>query len=160
MKLIAAALLAGIVLSNTKCEGWPPSVPTPTPTPSATPTSTVTPSPSPSASPSFECVLPPSDGTCVDNPKSAPVFRDAVYHAQDLAAIAGYVRDDGTVTDELEYTAAVAKNLRKAGFCATNGLADEVWVKNANGFSEHYDIVRSDRMIMNLYAAKCTPAKF
>lgn len=71
--------------------------------------------------------------------------------------------DDGRVMDEVEYTAEVAKILReRMGLCAIPGttVIDEVWVKNTNQFSEHWDVVRADGHPISLYAARCAPAAF
>lgn len=77
-----------------------------------------------------------------------------------MAAIDGYVHESGKVRNELEYTRAVIANIRKLGYCSDSKLADEVWVKDSNTFSEHYDIVTGDGYIWNHYAARCAPAKF
>jgi len=151
------------LLALTSCVPWPPveQPPIPTPTVVVTPTSTpVIPSPEPQPE---KCQLDPAPkpSSCVFKPESRPMYIEDVTHAQNQAALAGFVNDDGIVTDEIEYTKEVAKNLRKMGYCAIAGLNDEVWLKKYhNDFSEHYDIVRSDNVIITMFAARCTPAYF
>ena len=160
MKLFVTLTLAA---SLAACLPLLPPVPVATPTPSPTATATATPSitPIPPTPPVYACQLPASDGVCEDKPKSAPLYQEAVWDAQNQVAIAGkLIGQDGIIPDEVAYTAEVARLLLVAGYCSTNGLADEVWVKKTNDFSEHYDIVRSDRVVINLYAARCAKAKF
>lgn len=83
----------------------------------------------------------------------------AVEAAQDQARANGFVVGD-YVTGEKAYTQEVARLLREQGFHATAcGLPDEVWVAGA-GMSEHYDIVTSELMVWNHFAAKCEPEKW
>ncbi len=168
-------LIATVVLAALPACPIPPAPqPTPSPTatvePSASPTATPTPLPTafptpiPSATPEPspeppQCVLPPSDGTCEDRPTSTSRFIDVVLAAQSEAAKNGFVVD-GKVKDEIAYTSEVSRIIRSKGFCSTNGLPDEVWVKGSNGFSEHFDISTSDGYVWTHYAARCAPAKF
>jgi hypothetical protein len=151
---------------------WTSQVPepplTPTPTASVTPVSTVEPTvpptPSPAQTPTPGCALGPSTGRCEDRPSDASWFIEAVSHAQEHAAIR-FVRD-GHVINEAQYTNEVARLLREQGYCAINGHEaghtsdDEVWVKNVNQRSEHFDIVTGDGSPWTHYAAKCVPAAF
>lgn len=150
----------------------PGPTPSPSPTPSASaeptvlPTALPTPSPAatptPTPSPAPACALPPSQGpACEDNPTDAAQYRDAVTAAQDTAAKNGFVTESGKVVGERRYTDEVVRILISRGYCATNGLPDEVWVKrDTNAFSEHYDIVTSSNDVWQHFAAKCRPAHF
>lgn len=160
-------LIATMVLAALPACPVPP-VPQPNPTPTATatpePTPTALPTPPPAATPTPSpepprCVLPPSDGICEDRPTSTPRFIDVVLAAQSEAAQNGFV-ENGKVKDEIAYTTEVSRLIRLKGFCSINGLADEVWVKDSNGFSEHYDVVISTGDVWTHYAARCAPAKF
>lgn len=142
--------------------------PQPSPTPSETPTPVEaqspapfeTPSPAPTTPPDL-CDLPPSTGTaetCILNPKTKPSFLEDIHEAQRLAENNGFVVG-GIVTHELAYTSEIARILRNMGLCAVSDL-DEVWVKNSNDFSEHYDIVSSWGEPWDGYAARCSPAHF
>lgn len=158
------AILAALGLWNPS-----PVPPQPTPTPTATqtpatsptiePTALPTPSVAPTPSPEDGCVLPPSTGQCVQHPGGRGEFRDVVEKAQ-AQIPARFFKEDGTVKNEAEYTAAVAKVIRILGYCAVDGQADEVWVKKMNEFSEHWDIVRSDGSPITLRASVCKPAYF
>lgn len=137
-------------------------IPSAFPTPSAAATPTATPSATPVSSTPFpQCSLPPSDGKCEDNPSSTPVFIAAVRSAQFKVADGGGFEDkNGKVVNEGAYTQEVARMLRLVGYCADSKLADEVWVKGSNEFSEHYDLVQRDGTVWLHYAARCSPAKF
>ena len=146
---------------------WAPSPvppqPTPSPTATATPEPTVEPTALPTPPPVVEaCQLPPSTGKCVFPPTVHPRFTHAVEDAQ--ASVPERFFDvDGRVLDEGEYVLEVARRLRvTSGLCAIQGTSvfDEVWVKDSNGFSEHWDIVRADGHPITLYAARCAPAAF
>lgn len=151
----------------------PPGTPSPTPTstvvaspsplPSAfpTPSAAATPTAAPSVSPMPQCSLPPSDGKCEDNPSATPIFIAAVRSAQFKVADGGVLEDkNGKVVNEGAYTQEVARLLRLAGYCSDSKLADEVWVKSSNEFSEHYDLVTRDGDVWLHFAARCSPAKF
>jgi hypothetical protein len=142
---------------------WAPS-PVP-PQPEPTPTPTASPTPAPSALPTPElpwlCKLPESTGTCVFPPVIDPVFAHAVEDAQ--ARVPNEFYDvDGKIRNEHAYVLEVIRWLRVAGYCAIQGttVADEVWIKASNEFSEHWDIVRADNAPITLYAARCAPAAF
>ena len=78
-------------------------------------------------------------------------------YAQDVAEENGFVKD-GLV--QPGYLNEVVRLLRVTGYCANAGQEDEVWVKNSNAFSEHYDIITSKNEPWTKYAAICRPAKF
>ena len=166
------AILAAILAYITgKAPVDPNPTPSPTPTPSATATAPVVPTalpiPSPAATPTPTpqpnlCALPPSVGpACEYKPSDEAQYRDAVSAAQDTAAQNGFVTESGKVVGERRYTDEVVRILISRGYCATNGLPDEVWVKkDTNAFSEHYDIVTSSNDVWQHFAAKCRPAHF
>jgi len=137
------------------------STPTPSPTPIVISTPTPkTPTPTPIVTPTLlptpeypKCSLPPSDGKCEDNPTQS-MYSDVVKKAQAELAVD---HSDNPIV----YTNRLAKMLQDWGYCATNGLEDEVWVKKgSNTFSEHFDVVTSRGEIWNKHAATCKPAKF
>lgn len=145
--------------------------PGPSPTPGPTPVATASPAPSASPTPAPTVLPTPSpvvdlcanfvvtSAVCRDRPHDAPLYRMAVEAAQDQARANGFVVGD-YVTGEKAYTQEVARLLREQGFHATAcGLPDEVWVAGA-GMSEHYDIVTSELMVWNHFAAKCEPEKW
>ena len=134
----------------------------PSPTPKPVPTATAIPTPKPTATVvvvHFVCELPPSDGDCTDNPSTPSDFVSIVRDGQAEAARKGLSVGD-KVLNEAAYVAFVAQFVQSKGLCASNGLADEVWVKTNNDFSEHFDIVTSDLRPWTKYAARCAPAKF
>jgi hypothetical protein len=131
-------------------------VPLPTPVPSGPPQ----PLPAPSPAATDECNLPPMNGPqsgCEDKPGGAQ-FRDDVAEAQEKANDLFLV--DGRIADESGYTAEISRLLRLKGYCSKNGLPDETWVKNQNGFSEHWDVVSFNHEPILLFAARCRPAGF
>ena len=140
---------------------WAPS-PVP-PQPEPTPTASATPAPSalPTPPEPWLCRLPASTGTCVYPPVIAPALHHAVEDAQAMVA-SDFYDVDGKVRDEHLYVLEVARHLRSLGFCAIQGatVADEVWIKASNEFSEHWDVVRADNVPITLYAARCAPAAF
>lgn len=186
MKKSSYSLLAILAAILAYITGKPPVAPnpTPSPTPTASATATVSPTVAPTAIPTpslaetpaptppleYLCKLPPVVGESVCNekptePEDHPTFMDAVMSAQDSAEENGFVKD-GKVTNEVGYTNEVVRILRVSGYCAINGRQgghtsdDEVWVKNSNSFSEHYDIVTARREPWTNYAAICRKAKF
>jgi hypothetical protein len=169
MKKKLAGWLTAIIAAVAIYFAPKPPKPTPTPTPSPAPSSTVAepsptilPTPPPVSSPEA-CILPPSSAPqsgCVDDPQTPSKFESAVAEAQKQAEANGFVVD-GKVTSEAGYTAEVARILRSKGICATNeSLVDEVWSKDSNGFSDHWDIVTAGGTPWRKLAARCVPAKF
>jgi hypothetical protein len=178
MKLFLPLILAAAI-SVPECK-LPPAPPNPSPTATATPEASPSASPSPSpapsptplptafpaptsaatATPTESCVLEASDGQCENNPATAASYADAVRSAQNEAREANLVFGDKIAIPEKEYTAWIARKLRSNGYCARNGLDDEVWVKKTNVFSEHFDIVTSEGFIWLKFAALCKPSKF
>lgn len=150
-------------------------VPSPSPSPSSEPTPTPEPTPEPTATPIPPtvplCNLPPTDGLgkCQqDDPDLVPHFDAVVKLAQLKAEKDGFVLD-GKILNEVEYTNAVAGNIVAQGYCAINGRKgghtsdDEVWIKDTNGFSEHFDIVagpEGGKYAWIKYVSRCAPAKF
>ena len=161
MKKLLLAVLVGAVLA---C-GWfdlpdPPPAPTPTATPTPTPEPTPTPTPAPP-----ECPLAPSEETSCEFRPAGLEFRTQVLQAQ-AEAEAGFV-ENGIVKDEREYTREVARLLKFKALCAISGAdiagkpPDEVWVKDMNDFSAHWDLVRGGtNEVLTLDAARCFPAAF
>lgn len=176
MKKRLSALLAAVLASLAL---WfaPKLSPAPTPTtpPEASPTpSQAPPEPSPAPLPTpplaYLCKLPPAEGPSVCNekpsdPQDYPRFQDPLMSAQDSADENGFVKN-GKVIDEAAYTNEVVRILRVSGYCAINGRQaghtsdDEVWIKDSNAFSEHYDIVTGAGEPWTKYASICRQAKF
>lgn len=144
---------------------WVPSpVPPPVPTPTPTVAPTVAPTALPTPSPVIEaCQLPPSEGgNCSWPPPVASVYRHQVEDAVQMVP-QRFFDADGKVKDEHAYVLEVARMLRERfGLCAIQGktVADEVWIKGTNNFSEHWDVVRADNAPITLYASRCVPAGF
>ena len=73
---------------------------------------------------------------------------------------------DGKVKDPKAYLDEIARRLRLKGFCSINGANgghtsfDEVWIKDTNAFSDHFDLIRSDGAPIRIFAARCTRAQF
>ena len=163
-RLILAVLLCGCGIDFYHPPQDASPTPEPTQEPSQTPevTPTAFPEPSPAATVQM-CDLPPSSAlqeSCEDRPSEEPKFWEDVTEAQRLAAANGYTVGSDVVNEVL-YTTEVARILRSMGLCASSQvLPDEVWVKDSNDFSEHFDIVTSEGKVWQQYAAKCSPAKF
>lgn len=164
-KKALSGLLASLIAILTAWGLYPrPVPPAPTPTPTATATATPEPTPTATALPTpplpWLCRLPVSTGKCTWPPTIHPQFQHAVEDAQDKTR--HLLDTDGRVLDEGRYVLEVARLLQVAGYCAIQGTTvfDEVWLKNENGFSEHWDIVRADGYPITLYAARCAPAAF
>lgn len=152
--------------------GRPPvtNPPTPTETPSPTPVPSPSPAPLPTPPLAYLCKLPPQTepSKCVENPiddVDRPFFMEALMSAQDSAEENGFIKN-GLVVDEVAYMNEVVRILRVSGYCAINGREgghtsdDEVWIKNENSFSEHYDILTAAGAPWTKYAAICRHAKF
>lgn len=157
----------------------PSPTPTPSPMPVPTPAPTPSPTPAPIPTPGVPCSLPPMRD-CGEDPPRGPrqwgccsqdetpeVFLERVRAAQrrvavlrpDLFSSPDHVREGG---DEA-YTEAVAKVLREEmGLCAVSGgPADEVGVKDSNGVSEQYDLVRGSDSFTHIFqAVTCRPGRF
>lgn len=141
--------------------------PTATPTPTVEPTASPTPTPSPSPTP-FLCALPAQTepSVCTFDPDLVAHFDLAVRAAQDRAVTAGLVVDGKIVGEDVNYINFLVSDLKSNGYCAINGRLgghtsdDEVWVKDVQTFSQHFDVVTSDNRPWIKYTALCKPAKF
>ena len=164
-----AALVVAILIALGLWAPSPvPPQPQPTPTATATAEPTAEPTVAPTALPTPEppvqsCQLEPSEAAnCSWPPPVASVYRHLVEDAQAMVG-KEFFDIDGKVRDEHKYVLEVARILReKMALCAIQGttVADEVWVKKENGFSEHWDIVRADNAPLTMYASRCVPAAF
>lgn len=138
--------------------------PTPTPNPAPTPT----PAPTPGAS---SCSLPasnPGNPVCTDDSPRLFAAVDAALTAvtqkrPELFNFNNKVCDNCYYVKDVDgYIAEVGKQLAKQGICML-GDAEEIGVKNANDFSEQYDIlIASQHMRRGLgsYRGVCQPALF
>lgn len=180
-RVAAVAGIVAIAVTLSVCGGDSPATNTPTTTPPVTTTVAAVPSPSPRPSPSPSPLGPlqfascvrigfgtPSHGEC---PQQSPSFLSQV----DLA-IEQTIRENPEVfsfDDQLAagifrvakpgaYHLAVMQKLDRMGLCAEKG-ADEIAVKDSNGFHDQYQILVSSgylRRGLGSYRATCSPAQF
>jgi len=158
--------------ANQSTPAKPTPVVSPTPTPSPGASASPTPSPTPTPSPANNCTLPPKPecgaaegpagvwGCCTAERSS---FDDVVESAiQQFQVLRPDLFDGEKVKNEDAYVQGVAGVLNSMGYCASQGgPADEIGIKNSNGFNDQYDIHLSNGYIRHHgYQVTCRPARF
>lgn len=146
--------------------GGPSGTPTPAPTATPTPTPTATPAPTPTPNTgSLTCNLsrlPNCDAQCCREGGSVR-WRVQIEATQaDLTRTQpGLFLSNGDVRDNLEYMAALGRRLTQLyGLCAEPLGHDELRVKEDQNFSQHIDVLISDRSPWVGGAYTCQPASF
>ncbi len=175
MKHTARRLILASALVALACGGGGSST-TPTPPVVTAPPSTTlaakpTPSPTPSLDPNApviagQCVLPPQEpndhcAAAKHGPDFQGEIRNAVAKVQETKP---NFFDGKIITQPEKYMALLVEILQtEQNVCAVR-KADEVWVKNSNKYSEHYDMMAGDKngnQTLNWsYVTTCTPAAF
>ncbi len=167
-------LVTGTSASPSPAAGASPT-PAPTASPTPAPTPTPTPAPTPTPTPAAQsCKLPPQPecggpegpkgtwGCCKE--EHGTVFGEMVEEA--LAKIQKErpeLFDRGRVLNDDAYVQGVAKILeRDYGVCSRQGgPEDEVGVKNANNYSEQFDILLGSGYVRyGGHTVNCRPARF
>jgi hypothetical protein len=149
--------------------------PAPTPSPSESPTpepsATPTPQPTPTQPPNGSCNLPPSNGDNSVCNRETGAFLDTVERGLDRVIVEQpslfNLNDKNChncykVRDEEGYADAMVAMMRRAGLCARYD-GEELQLKNANSFSEQYDILTAEGYIRRgpgAYRVTCRPAAF
>jgi hypothetical protein len=136
----------------------PQAEPAPVPTPEPTPT------------PVYGCGLPRGIGLGRNCPRLRATYADQIEAAiqkvvEEHPWFFDFRRARGTpesyrVRDPVGYNHEVIENLRRAGYCALDD-GQEVGVKDSNDFSDHYQILSSDRFVIRglpAYRSTCIPA--
>jgi len=161
--LVAVALLLPGSLSLVRCgSSVTPAAPVPVPTLAPTPT----PTPAPPLSVIPPCALPASkpDTTSCGGPQrlgadvNAAVDR-VITVRPDLFDFSG-PNGSPKVKNVLAFEAAVVAALGEAGLCGDVGPEGEIGVKQANTWSEQWNIWASNNDVRRKYLYGCSPAIF